>query len=114
MTIIEPWDELGQTKEQFRGYLLDMIDRRIAEASACFHAARARHVNGQLAARPGHFDTASSFNWRRHDDAAPSLSHLEASRVVLALAAAQARITGVSNPPVFARLPAFARQSYPE
>jgi hypothetical protein len=32
MTIIEPWDELGQTKEQFVAYLLDLVDKQIAKA----------------------------------------------------------------------------------
>jgi hypothetical protein len=29
---IEPWAELGQTKEQFMAYLLDLTDKRIAAA----------------------------------------------------------------------------------
>jgi hypothetical protein len=28
---IEPWAELGQTKEQFVAYLRDLLDRQIAE-----------------------------------------------------------------------------------
>jgi hypothetical protein len=32
MTTIEPWTELGQTKKQFMAYLLDLTEKRIAEA----------------------------------------------------------------------------------
>ena len=36
MTTIEPWAELGQTKEQFMAYLLDVIEKQIAEAERAF------------------------------------------------------------------------------
>jgi hypothetical protein len=36
MTIIEPWAGLGQTKEQFTAYLLDLVERRIAEVERVF------------------------------------------------------------------------------
>jgi hypothetical protein len=32
MTTIEPWTELGQTKEQFLGCLLGLIEERISAA----------------------------------------------------------------------------------
>jgi hypothetical protein len=32
MTTIEPWAELGQTKEQFTAYLLTLVDEQIAKA----------------------------------------------------------------------------------
>jgi hypothetical protein len=32
MATIEPWAELGQTKEQFVVYLVDLIEKQIAEA----------------------------------------------------------------------------------
>jgi hypothetical protein len=71
MTTIEPWADLGQTKKQFMAYLLDLTEKRIAEAERMLPcAAHASPANGQLAARLEHFDTAGSFraNWRRHDD----------------------------------------------
>jgi hypothetical protein len=34
MTTIEPWTELGQTKKQFMAYLLDLTEKRIAEAES--------------------------------------------------------------------------------
>jgi hypothetical protein len=65
---IEPWAELGQTKEQFMAYLLDLTDSALQRPSACCHAVHASPANGRLAARPGPIDTAGPFNWRRHDD----------------------------------------------
>jgi hypothetical protein len=35
--IIEPWAEIGQTKEQFIAYLLDLTDKQIAEAERGCH-----------------------------------------------------------------------------
>jgi len=75
MTTIEPWAELGQTKKQFMAYLLDLIEKQIAEderilpCSACI-ACQYTTCRIQPAARPGHFNTAGSLraNWRRHDD----------------------------------------------
>ena len=32
MTTIEPWAEVGQTKKQFTAYLLNLTEKRIAEA----------------------------------------------------------------------------------
>jgi hypothetical protein len=32
MTTFEPWADLGQTKKQFMAYLLDLTEKRIAEA----------------------------------------------------------------------------------
>jgi hypothetical protein len=34
--IIEPWAELGQTKEQFMVYLLDLMEQRIAALEQVF------------------------------------------------------------------------------
>ena len=36
MTTIEPLAELGQTKKQFMAYLLDLTEKRIAEAERMF------------------------------------------------------------------------------
>jgi hypothetical protein len=55
----EPWDELGWTKEQFVAYLLDLVDKRIAEAE------RALPCNACSACQWTTCRKAGAFQYRR-------------------------------------------------
>ena len=72
MTIIEPWDELGARPKSNSWPICSTWStsklRRPRTRSRAAPAAPAAPANGQLVVRPGHFDTAGCFAWRRHDD----------------------------------------------
>jgi hypothetical protein len=56
MTIIEPWAELCQTKEQqFMAYLLDLTDKRIAAAERAFPCAACVSCQWTTCAKAGAF-----------------------------------------------------------